>query len=88
MSVREGAGDVLTAACLHPTALRGGASRAQDPAPHRPGGDGGVRGAHDHRPDAAGERWDLGGLGGPCGLPLAALRGQEGWLETRKDRPP
>lgn len=54
-------------ACLHPTALRGGTSRTQDPPPHRPGRDGGLCGAHDHCADATGE-WQ-------------ALRGRVGWEE-------
>jgi len=83
-------GAVLTAACPHPTALRGGASRAQDPPPHRPGGDGGLRGAHDHCPDAAGEWGELRGRVGwgevLCDAPCCGgLEEEVAWLERRKD---
>lgn len=56
-----------------PTALRGGESRPQDPAPHWAGRDGWVCHSHDHRPHAAGECW--GGW----------EEEEEGWLGRRKD---
>lgn len=68
------AGEVLTGH-VHPTAVRGGASWAQDPAPHRAGRDGWMCHSHDHRPHAAGECW-----GG-----WEEEEVEEGWLEWRND---
>lgn len=40
---------------VHPTAVRGGASWTQDPAPHWAGRDGWMCYSHDHRPHTAGK---------------------------------
>lgn len=58
---------------VHPTALRGGESRTQDPAPHWAGRDGWMCHSYDHRPHAAGECW--GGW---------EEEEVEGWLGRRK----
>lgn len=75
--------------CLHSTALRGGTSRTQDPPPHWLGRDGRVCSAHDHCPDAAGERWALRGLAGwdevLCTAPCCGGLEEEVWLGRRKD---
>lgn len=69
------AGEVLMVH-VHLTAVRGGASWAQDPAPHRAGRHGWMCHSHDHRPHAAGECW--GGW-------KEEEEVEEGWLERRKD---